>query len=755
MPGERLQPSNPGSRSSWETAEYWNSTGLDLINASQGYAARSTGRPGGQGITVAVLDDGVYLGHSDMRAGPYDSQYAFAGAQLPLEHGTPVAGIIAGRRNGFGTHGVAYAANIISIATCKSSGGCTGDVADISSADETAADIASAAGVARTYGNVASVPAASSHIINMSFAYDGHRSISQISSAMRDAARAGRIMVAALGNEAILGPSGAPASNVGDPGIAGWAIAVGALDPTGTRDAGFSNTCHGVAQYCLFAPGERVYTITSGGGYANFGGTSAAAPMVSGAAAAVWAAFPNKRGDQIVRRLLDTASPLGGFSFSEYFGHGALNLGAALSPVGFLSLSTAGGGAVPVHDSHVTLPPGFSVPERFKGLTDTVVYDEQMFPFYYDLAASFQAGQSRSDGMLSEFLTSLGNSSSVSLNGTDVRLEFAHEEDVWDLRKDMANVWDLRKDMANGGSQGEELDVFRFNLQPRPGLSVAFGRGFGSIGSSNDFIGQRTQRTIFNDEFTVAPFAAFAGRGSGLTVDWELDDATTVDFVGKSGKGYQGSARTQLASLGLAHKVADGVTVGVRYGRLQERGSLMGIQGEGAFRNVSRATTDFVDLSVNGRVSDRVSVFGGVSRGITRGGTPDSQSSLVSEWSDARADSFLVGTEFQHLLRGADRLTLTASSPLRADSATVYLDVPDQEVSDSVVSFSRRAVELTPSGREYRLQWVYEVQPDASALGFGKDAVSVAFGSYARMEPGHDETADPEFGAAAKVRARF
>ncbi|MDE0392498.1 MAG: S8 family serine peptidase [Rhodospirillales bacterium] len=719
------------------------------MNASQGYANRTTGRPGGRGITVAVLDDGVDFNHPDIDGGQYDSQFTFPGVATAEGHGTNIAGVIAGRRDGRGVHGIAYAANIVSIATCFQIEECAGPVPDVGSADETAADIASAAGLDRTYGpsgsSVSSSPDASSHIINMSFAYDGIDNIPQITSAMRDAAAAGRIMVAALGNEAIIGPAGAPASNVADSGIAGYAIAVGALDPTGNTDAGFSNTCHGVANYCLFAPGESIVTTRAGGGHETVHGTSFAAPYVAGAAAVLWAAFPNKRGNQIVQRLLSTASPLGGQSFSQYFGHGALDLGAAMSPVGFISLSTAGGSMVPVADSYVALPPGFSAPEVSKGLANTVVYDEQMFPFHYDLANSFHGSERRAEGMLREFLSSLGKSSNVSLDRADASLKFVHDDDPSN------NPWDA----TSGDAQDELLDVYRLDFAPVPGLTVAVGQGFGSIGSSNDFIGSRTQRTIFNDEFTVAPFAAFAGPGPVLTVDWEVDDGTTIDLVGKEGRGYGGSSSAQLASLGLTREIGEGVTFGARYGTLREQGSMMGIRAEGALANAGRATTDFVDISVNGRVSDDLTVFGGMSHGITGGGTPGSESTLVSEWSDARAGAFVIGTEFEKLWQDSDRLTVTASSPFRADSATIHIDVPDREVADTVVGYTARAIDLVPSGREHRVQWVYEMKADEALLPFGGDAVSILLGSYVRMEPGHDETADPEFGAAAKIRARF
>ena len=743
---ETFEPSNPRNPTSWETNEYWNSSGLDLIDASEGYAIRTTGRPGGLGITVAVLDNGVDFSHPDIDAGQYDSELAFEGADLPRDHGTPVAGVIAARRDGYGVHGVAYAANIASVATCKASGGCAGDVLDVTHADETAADIASAAGLTRSYGNIDSNTGASSHIMNMSFGTRGGRiEVPQIISAMQDAASAGRIMVIALGNDEHLGPAGIPAWYVEDPGIAGWAIAVGALDTSGKRDALFSNTCNGVANYCLFAPGEQVYTTVDGGGYDYVDGTSFAAPHVAGAAAVAWAAFPNKDGAQIVDRLLTTARPLQGYYFSQYFGHGALDLGAALNPVGFLSVTTVGGSMAPLADSYVALPPGFSAPPQSKGLADTVVYDEQMFPFYYDLTASFLGSERRAEGMLREFLSSLGTSSAVSLDGTDVSLKFVHDDDLSNLR------WDA----LNGDDQDKELDVYRFDFTPSPGLTVALGQGFGSMGSSNDFIGKRTQRTIFNDEFTVAPFAAFAGRGPGLTVDWQVDDETTIDLVGKSGQGYRGSASTQLASLGLTREIGDGVTLGARYGTLRERGSMMGIRAEGAFTNTGRATTDFVDVSVNGRVSSDFTVFGGMSHGITGGGTPASASTLVSEWGDAQAGSFVIGTEFEQLWQESDRLTLTASSPFRAERAMVHVEVPDREVADQVVSYTRRAIDLAPSGREHRLQVVYETKPTEGWLAFGMDAVSIALGSYVRMEPDHDETADPEFGAAAKIRASF
>ncbi len=743
--GGLAEPRRPGGRVSWETAEYRRSTGLALIDASGGYARRDAGRPGGGGITVAVLDDGVDFSHSDLVPGRFDGETAFRSALLSREHGTPVAGIVAARRDGSGVHGVAWNANLRSIATCGIGGGCAGDFADAGSVDAVAASIASAAGLARTYGGVSSDPAASSHIVNMSFAYPGFHDVPRIAGAMRDAAGAGRVMVAVLGNcgdggdecasNDGRGPLGAPAAHVADPGIAGFAIAVGSLDESGAGRAAHSNTCGPVREYCLFAPGERVATTRAGGGYGRVDGTSFAAPHVSGAAAVVWAAFPNKGGAGIVERLLATARPLDGREISDTFGHGALDLGAALSPVGSLSLPAGAAGMVPLADSFVDLPPGFGAPSGAAALAGAVVYDEQMFPFRHDLAALFRpAGRRASEGALRAFLSVPGEPSRIVPLGRQAALQFAHGDDAFDPRRPAADR-----------DRGTVRD-WRLRFAPAPDLAVAVGPGVHALGSSNGFAAARVRRAVFRDAWAAAAFAALAGRGTGLSLDWRVDGDTQIDVAGKRGEGYSGSARTRLASLGIVRRFGGRIVLGARVGALRESGSLMGIRAGGAFAGAADAATRFLDLGVEGRVSGGVTLFGSLGRGVASGGAPE-RASLVSQWGSARAGSFAVGAEAERLWLASDRLTLTASSPFRARGAAVRIGIPDREVADGVVRYTPRVIDLAPRGREIRLQAVYEMQ--------GGDGVSAAVGGYARIGPGHDDSAAPEFGAAAKIRLAF
>ncbi len=748
--GERLEPSNPSSPASWNTSEYryegWvdSVTGLPvgsrhpLIRASEGYAARVSGNPGGGSITVAVLDDGVDFNHPELDG----REWAFEDAQLSREHGTAVAGVVAARRDGVGMHGVAYNANLVSIGTCKLGGGCFGHAAVVLDEDETAADIALAAGLIRTYGNIVSSPEASSHIINMSFTYPNIPNIDQITSAMQDAAGAGRIMVAALGNCGVggsgcdandgLGPLGAPAANMADPGIAGFGIAAGSVDKEGAGRAAHSNTCGSVSEYCLFAPGESVPTTAVGGGYRSPDGTSFAAPYVAGAAAVVWGAFPNKPGDEIVARLLSTADKSGEFGDAAIYGQGKLDLGAAMNPVGSTSLSVEGAGMVPVAASVVDLPPGFDAKSAAAALSDVVVYDEQMFPFVQDLSSAFRSNRGASaNGVLGDFLSSLGRSSRVSLPGAKAAVEFATPDRPagW-----TADLWD----------RPEEVQDYRLQLRPTPDLAIAFGRRLDVVGSSNRIVAKRVRRTMFRND--VGTFAALAGAGFALGADWQVDDATTLDFVGRDGAGRLGRSRALLASLGVTHRVGGGLVLGARYGALREDGSLTGIRPAGAFGGVSDVSTRFVDVSVEGRVSETLTLFGGASLGRTEKSSPEGNS-LISEWTGSRAESFAVGGEIEGLWLSSDRTIVTASSPFRARDAMVRVEVPVEEIADGIVRREVRSIDLAPSGREGRLQFVYDTGDRRGA--------SLTLGGYARVQPGHDASADPEFGIGAKMNVGF
>jgi subtilase-type serine protease len=90
------------------------------------------------------------------------------------------------------------------------------------------------------------------------------------------------------------------------------------------------------------APGTKIYSSVINGtnldnlttDYANFNGTSMAAPHVAGSAAVLMERFPYMSGDQISTLLKTTATDLGAPGIDSLYGWGMINLGKAINGPG-------------------------------------------------------------------------------------------------------------------------------------------------------------------------------------------------------------------------------------------------------------------------------------------------------------------------------------------------------------------------------------------------------------------------------------
>ncbi|MCY3956491.1 MAG: S8 family serine peptidase, partial [Nitrospira sp.] len=190
------------------------------------------------------------------------------------------------------------------------------------------------------------------------------------------------------------------------PELRGHSLAVAATNPGTGAIAGYSTRCgplpsnwnaaqHG-RHYCLAAPGTVRGLVPNqnspGSGDVRDGqfGTSYAAPIVSGALALLMEHFRGTRGNtEVVKRMLDTANRTGRYANSAIYGAGHLDLEAALSPVGTLSVGQASRG---LYDSSLQVPAIFgSITDRVEGL-ELTAFDEQNFPFWVPLSSRVRSG---------------------------------------------------------------------------------------------------------------------------------------------------------------------------------------------------------------------------------------------------------------------------------------------------------------------------------------------------------------------------
>jgi serine protease len=339
-------PDDPGRGTTpgrWSAVQ-WNFAGPAGVNAPDAWGHLiAAGRPGGQGVEVAVLDTGVAY----RRFGRTPASPDLAGTRFVGGHDFVGDDAYANDRNGHGTHvastiaeatnndialtGLAYGASIMPVKVLDDTG--EGD----------ATVIAKGVRFAAAHG---------AKVINLSLEFGvdiGWRQIPQLIDAMAEAHRKGAVVVAAAGNEGdtavayparnskvisvgsttehgclsdfsnqgsgldLVAPGGGPDAPLADPGCAPGG-------PAGRN----------IAQMTLIGVHKTTFGIPRG-----YQGTSMAVPHVSATAALVIAsgvlgAAPSPQA--VERRMETTARDLGAPGYDTGYGWGLVDAARATDP---------------------------------------------------------------------------------------------------------------------------------------------------------------------------------------------------------------------------------------------------------------------------------------------------------------------------------------------------------------------------------------------------------------------------------------
>jgi subtilase-type serine protease len=333
---------------SFRTQEYLAGMGLDAIRAAEAYAMGYSGK----GVTVGVMDGSAFPQHIEFYLKtPYPVEY-FVVIDPSEWHGVHVAGTIAASRDGYGIHGVAYGAGLVSMNAIGEETLPEFDHDDL----KEATDFAFVA--FQKYRNVNIINNSWGIEMNLGTWLNGDpKSTYEGTSIMRKSAQSmsslvsaenGMLFVFSAGNYGastpalpahmpswltgttlIYGKTIDPTDDLDeflDTGtitrdnlrdLARSVISVSAFDPAKATDRidfimPFSNLSEGSAHYTLLAPGHDIYSSVGPGplDYDYYSGTSMAAPHVSGVAALVKEAFPWMTGKQLADTLLSTATSL-------------------------------------------------------------------------------------------------------------------------------------------------------------------------------------------------------------------------------------------------------------------------------------------------------------------------------------------------------------------------------------------------------------------------------------------------------------
>jgi hypothetical protein len=300
----------------------------------------------GSGVTVAVIDSGVYPYVSDLSGDTVSSGPDFTGLRTSSQnsdwgqHGTWMASIIAGHGHdgGYdGVMGIAPEAKVLSIRVIPDKG--DPGYQAYNNEPETRIQDELADGIMTAVKDHAQV-------ISMSIGYSAPSGV--VRAAITYAYEHGTVLVASSGNSGDndtqhgkAGPGMAPVSFPAEyPGVLG----VGAVTSTGAQ-ASFSS---GNLSVQVAAPGKGVPAQGRNGLYYTVDGTSPACALVAGVAALLKSRYPTISPALVTQALTTTAqqTPSGGYDVNT--GFGIVDADAALVKAGQLMKERPGGPQVPL-----------------------------------------------------------------------------------------------------------------------------------------------------------------------------------------------------------------------------------------------------------------------------------------------------------------------------------------------------------------------------------------------------------------------
>ena len=738
--------------SDFETEEYDGMGGLDMINASSAYARGATG----EGVSVGVIDSGVYEEHAEFSRGNGD-KVEYAGSDYnsgtprtdqALDHGTLVAGVIAANRDnnnfnsGFKMHGVAFEADIVAYEIPLGSGGGPYqplDVDDINFATD------------NYFAERFTTMANQSEIINMSFGFSGvisSYSAAELESSFDLSIDALRQLNKSRGNRSIFVIAAGNAWNDLDefgnavdasspellpglpyrfPELKDHVLAVAAVDSSGEISF-YSNHCGVASDFCLAAPGggdanndgnfdgdEIIWgpsTPPADGQadrdyYAGTLGTSFAAPMVSGSLALLKQLFPSVGNHELVNRLLTTANKTGIYSDSSIYGQGLLDLDAATRPVGSTAVASGNNldsGLVSLNDSSISTFGGALGNSLQASLNNhsMAVFDELGFPFMQSARALI--GSATDPSARLSATPKLHHSTQQLEGGTRIRAGASYTSTSYESKSFNTAYSPLTNDQI-------QPDYFALQTQNNngserfAGINANPGWFFGIYADS--FVSPATTN---DDSSFAAPWLRFARNG------WSSGGAIALG-EGKLRMGvFEGAAswnryqpisenRGNGAMMEYSLPSKTGFGLSIQSGFLNERDSFLGTELGSALGQLENSETLFAGINGHLQIRDNwQGLFALYS------GTTDSRisSSLFNLNDSISSNSWSLGLSGHSLWQHNDQLSIYLAQPLRVDSGQATLQLASGRTLDRQVTYQTVAIDLQPQGREQQLEMNYQ-----------------------------------------------
>ena len=746
-PTQPAEPSFSELKAEYENYyEYSRHWGLEVINASSAYARGATGN----NVLIGITDSGLDETHAEIKGANLspnsDLEYSY---YIPntrqKRHGTMVASIAAGtldKNNSTPMHGVGFDSDILFVAIQLAEPDDTYDPVDLGDTDSDG-NVTNPDDVAEDFSGIDSFFSSlfdfydfyDADIVNNSYGFSGNiidYSEAQVRNAFPNTilsmSQEGTsdynktIYVWAAGNAG----GYAEADNSNPELLAGMShfieeiqghsIAVVSIDEDG-EISDFSNRCGIAKDFCIAAPGGSVTVayptsmddagiyedeindptscVQDNSCYAIAGGTSFAAPFVTGGLAAISSYFDGQLGStEIVSRLFSTANKDGVYADSAIYGQGLMDLAAATSPVGQTSAMMSYSLSGPMVSASLTslqmVNPAFGdAISRGVSNHSVIFFDELQAPFRNSL-----------NNLVADYRNQINpiagfdemQNFSISMLSTNSEFFEVGQANVQNISNELVTPSHLLESQANKNQY-----FAYFNESNKTFISQGI-NGSWAMGIFKDtFLRNNSAlRSKFNN-----PWLNYTASGASFGSIKELNNAFNIAYTISAGRNKFSPNETFLEKnsslLGLIELQSNLNIPSLQLGILQESDSNNGLAGSGALSGTKNQMTKFVGLS------SVKNLFGGKFFGsIHLGQSSDisHNSGMLKSIKEVKSSSFGFGFIHTSIFNQNDQLTISIDQPLRVESGKLNLDVPVYRTKQKSVIFNSLSFGLRPSGRE-------------------------------------------------------
>ena len=695
--------------SSYETSEYQYNYGVGDSNSSDAYSRELTG----EGTVVAVFDTGININHNEF-SGKSISGYNYQDSNTTIQdqdgHGTHVAGIISANKNDTGMHGIAYGVTSIQSYQILKDDGFFVD-AGSNSVISDAANRAISANVKvanHSWGSSTAVTSVNKSTIEASIGteVDGYESM--VSNNI--------IQVWATGNDSYTQPSARSGLPYHYSNLKELWIAVMAIDTDG-NEASFANRCGVAADWCISAPGVSILSADedNNSGYTSLSGTSMAAPHVTGAIAILIETFPTLSAEQIVDRLLTTASTSGltdtnGNPYSSaVFGHGKLDLDSATKPIEVLALSSGSSnlnsssfyninaskikfsnafGSKIIKGNKITKNSGLD--NLFAG--QVAVFDSfDNATFYMNLNSFVNTSEYINSELFNSILFNDISEKRVLLS-SNLYIDFIENNNYSN------NI---------SSSNPDENYFYNFTLNyQRNSLNFEYNYSY-----SSDFYfltSEKGMQNIYIDNALSNPLIGMNGKSHSLNLSKAITNKFTYNlFIERQisydeYKDHYNQDDSYIASTKIQYKNQTN-QISIQYGLFHEPTSFLGSLSSGAFR-INESNTTFIFLESESSVKG-YRILANYFYANTK--VDISTDSMYSNFNTLSSSSWSLGMEKLISNSGKEFIRFLSYQPIRVNNGSFQLNIPKYADMFGNIYSSYMDYDLEPNSREINYEISY------------------------------------------------